>query len=245
MQAIGGIEIKELFYNFGAYNFRARISVGIILFAPCLLQIYLLIPEMKNLSSTIVIAIIFYGLCNLIIVYCRNFGVKAMKKCFPNMLPAQEYLLPSNSKINAVTKQRYYNFFLKHIDGFKIFDNDNKMIPYVSTAITWLISKTRDAKKFPLIAEENMNFGFSYNLLGLKPFGITICILGVIFTSLLTFFSLKDLISINICKTLISLIVYWFFFFLWIFVITKKLVISAGQKYASALLSACDSDNFD
>ena len=103
--------IKEIYTNLGTYNLRARISVGIIFLAPWLLELYLLIPEINSISSTLIVGIITYGLCNIIIVYCRLPGVKAMKKCFPNLLPAQEALLPSNHYIDSITKHRYYNFF--------------------------------------------------------------------------------------------------------------------------------------
>ena len=209
------------------------------------MELYLLIPEIHDLSSTLIIAIIIYGICNLVIVYCRIPGVKAMKKCFPTLLPAQEFLLPSSPKIDTVTKQRYYKFLSEHIDEFKISNDDTEMIPYVSTAVTWLISKTRDSTKFPLIAEENANFGFSYNLLGLKAYGITVSCIGVISNIILMYLFFTDSISINISGILASFVIHLLFLLLWIFIITRKLVVSSGQKYARALLSACDSNDID
>ena len=119
------------------------------------------------------------------------------------------------------------------------------MIPYVSTAVTWLISKTRDSTKFPLIAEENANFGFSYNLLGLKTYGITVSCIGVISNIILMYLFFTDSISINISGILASFVIHLLFLLLWIFIITRKLVVSSGQKYARALLSACDSNDID
>lgn len=232
--------IKELFTNFGAYNLRARISVGIILLAPWLLELYLLIPEINNISSTLVVGIITYGLCNIIIVYCRVPGVKAMKKCFPKLLPAQEALLPSNHYIDPVTKHRYYQFFSDHIPEFKVSSSDSEMTPYVCSAVTWLISQTRDYSKFSLIAEENINFGFAYNLLGLKPYGLILSTTGLIFNLVLSFLHFFNFI--NCSKAIAALIINLLFLFLWIFIINKKLVIYSGKKYARALLSACDSN---
>ena len=212
--------------------------------APWLLELYLIVPEIHDLSSTIIVAVIIYGICNLIIVYCRIPGVKAMKRCFPQLLPAQEFLLPSSRQIDIVTKERYYNFF-EHIDGFKTSNDDKEMLPYVSTAVTWLISKTRDSTKFPLIAEENANFGFTYNLLGLKPFGIAISCIGVIFNSILMYLYFAHSVFVDLKILLSGLVIHLLFLLLWIFIITKSLVISAGKKYARALLSACDSGNID
>ena len=245
MQIIGGVSIKEIFSSLGSYNLRARISVGIIFLAPWLLELYLFIPEMHNFSSTLIIGLITYGLCNVIVVYCRIPGVKAMKKCFPKLLPAQESLLPSNHQIDSITKQRYYNFFSENIDDFKIYESDSEMIPYVSSAVTWLISKTRDSTKFPLIAEENTNFGFTYNLLGLKPYGIIVSCIGIMFNLSLMFLCFFNFICVDLKLLIASLVINLLFLLLWIFIITKSLVISAGRKYARALLSACDSNNLN
>ena len=196
---------------------------------------------MHNFSSTLIVALLTYGLCNIIVVYCRIPGVKAMKKCFPKLLPAQESLLLSSHQIDSVTKQRYYKFFSEHIDGFKICENDSEMIPYVSSAVTWLISKTRDCTKFPLIAEENTNFGFTYNLLGLKPYGIAVSCIGITFNLTLMFLHFSDFICVDLKILIASLVINLLFLLLWTFIVTKSLVISAGKKYARALLSACDS----
>lgn len=235
--------IKELYTNLGTYNLRARISVGIIFLAPLLLELYLLIPEINSISSTLIVGIITYGLCNIIIVYCRLPGVKAMKKCFPNLLPAQEALLPSNHYIDSITKHRYYQFFSEHIQDFKILPSDSEMTPYVCSAVTWLISQTRDSSKFPLIAEENINFGFTYNLLGLKPYGIVLSTIGIILNLILLYPYFPDFS--NCPKIIACLIANLLFLLLWIFVITQELVTSSGKKYARALLSACDSNILD
>lgn len=179
------------------------------------------------------------------IVYCRVPGVKAMKKCFPQLLPAQDFLLPSNQQLDKVTKQRYYQFFSKHIEGFDISNSDSEMIPYVSTAVTWLISKTRDSAKFPLIAEENINFGFTYNLLGLKPYGIIVSCIGIVFNSIIMYLHLIDSFCVDLKIIITGLMINVLFILLWLFIITKSLVISAGKKYARALLSACDSDTLN
>ena len=35
---------------FGVYNIRSRISVGLVVLAPLLIQAYMLIPEVRNIS---------------------------------------------------------------------------------------------------------------------------------------------------------------------------------------------------
>ena len=213
--------MKELFTAFGPYNLRARLSVGIILIAPWILELYLLISEMQKITSTLIVLLITYGFCNLLIIYCRIPGTRAMKKCFNDLLTDQKALFPSSNYIDPKSKDRYYTFLSQNIKEFTLSEDD----------------------KFPLIAEENSNFGFSYNLLGLKPLGLAICFIGIVFNAALFFLRHRQFISLNLTNIICGFIINLAFLLIWIFLINKKLVISSGKKYARALLSACDSLN--
>lgn len=140
---------------FGVYNIRSRISVGLVVLAPLLIQAYMLIPEVRNISSTFVITIITFALSNLMIIVARTNGSKALHKCFPDSLPAQQYLLPEDNTIDKYTKARYYAFFKSRLNGFEITDNATDMKAHSESAIKWLISQTRNSTEFPLITEEN------------------------------------------------------------------------------------------
>jgi len=47
-------------------------------------------------------------------------------------------------------------------------------------AVAFLLEQTRDRKKFSLVFEENINYGFRRNLCGMKSIGITTAALGVL-----------------------------------------------------------------
>jgi len=49
-----------------------------------------------------------------------------------------------------------------------------------ASACTWLRSKTRDAKKFSLLFDENIRYGFMRNLLGCKSCGGAVAALGIL-----------------------------------------------------------------
>lgn len=182
-----------------------------------------------------------YALSGLIILFSRRKSGKILNKCFPNGLPAQQYLMPNNSHINKYVKERYYDFLRKHLSDFTLSQNEEDMKKQTDSAVAWLIAQTRDTSKFPLIAEENMNLGFAYNLIGIKPIGISLCTSTLIFNSLsiVAYFKLDLIINLH-------LIIYCLIFdvlclMMWTFLINKSLVISCAKKYAHALLSACDS----
>lgn len=220
--------IKDLFLSFNSYNLRARISVMILLFAPGLTNLYLLVPEMKELSTTVITIIIVYSLCNTFIIFSRTLGPKAMRKCYPDLLPAQQYLLPSDTTLEKMTKDRYYRFF------------ENK-IAMVETAVTWLIAKTRDVTQFSLINEENINFGTSYNLLGVKAYALGFAILNLGINIVSIVLKRKEILSLSYEVLISAAIITLLFIMIWCFIINKKLVKRCGRNYAKALLSACDS----
>lgn len=230
------IIIKDIF---GIYNLRSRICVSIFLLAPILIEIYIFYPQIFNLDNSLLIILLLYSFSNLAIIISREYGCRALFKCFPDGLPAQNALISNNTFINRQTQQRYRQFFNNHINSFQFSTNENDMKLQADTAISWLISKTRDSSKFPLIAEENINLGFAYNLLGIKPFGIFLNIL----LSMLNLTCL--LLQKNTFQNIICIILNTLFIILWTFFINKKLVRNCGKKYARALLSACDSEELN
>lgn len=233
--------IKDLFTSLGIYNLRTKISMFIFASAPILLEWYFLFPAAQTLPSTLIVALVVYSISNIIIIYSRFLRTRAMKKCFPDLLPAQQALLFSSTFIKEPTKQRYYDFLTEHVSGFQVYEDDEKMRPIASSAISWLISQTRDINQFPLIAEENINFGSSYNLLGMKKYSITFLILCIALNILLLTPYVREFVNFN-QLTIIALIVADILFLtIWILIVTKNLVINCGKKYAYALLSACDS----
>lgn len=225
---------------FGVYNIRSRISVVIVLLAPLIIQSFILVPEIRNLSSTLIITLVAYALSGIIILFSRRKSGKILNQCFPNGLPAQQYLMPNNNHLNKYVKERYYNFFKNHLADFALSPNEEEMKKQAESAVTWLISQTRDSAKFPLIAEENMNLGFAYNLLGIKTTGICLCSSMMLFNiiTIIAYFKLD--LSINPNLIIYCLISNVLCLMMWIFLINKPLVTSCAKKYAHVLLSACD-----
>lgn len=227
---------------FDSYNLRARISPGIILLAPIIFPIYLFVPEIRNLSSTVITLIICFGICNLIISFSRNLGGKTKEYCFPDMYPAQEMLLPSDNSLDEQTKLRYQAFLCNHLSNISFCGTDVENKKSSNTAIKWLISRTRDAESFPLIHEENINFGFACNLYGMKTIGIISCSIIAVAEIIALYLSSNNTItSFSLRNLLISAIITVLFLSMWVFMVTKNWVQETGRRYGRALLSACDS----
>lgn len=230
--------MKELF---GLFNLRARIGASAILLSPMLIHLFILFPELREISSTILTICISFSASSLLIFLMQGNGNAILKKIYPQMLPAQRMLLPSDSTMNTYTKKRCYKLFSMYIEGFLEVGDESEINAQIDSAISWLISNTRDTTKFPVVAEENINLSYSYNLRALKYCGIILnSILLLIDVAsfvpdLQKYYPPVDKVEIILCVALALL-----FMVIWIFFITYEMVRKKAERYARTLLSACD-----
>ena len=107
------------------------------------------------------------------------------------------------------------------------------------TCVRWLLEQTRDQKKYRLLFEENCNYGFRRNLWGMKPVGITLCILGL----LLGLSALAIHIKADATVSPISyggLVCTLALFIFWIMWCNPSWVRLSADAYAERLLAATD-----
>ncbi len=154
-------------------------------------------------------------------------------------------LLRHRDAPNKEILKRRYSKLMELIPGLNIPSSDEerdepKRADEIYDSCTrFLINKTRDKKKFPLIFEENCNYGFRRNLWGLKPLGLIISSISVLAILFLLFNSITSDIEIRpillICGVINLLLV-----FVWIFWIRPSWVKITADAYAERLLDACD-----
>lgn len=100
---------------------------------------------------------------------------------------------------------------------------------------TLLRERTRDEKKFSLVAAENRNYGFRRNLWGMKPVAIGICVTGLVVVSVIAFIDRSRLEIALVAAALDSaLCLGWFFMF------TPAWVRVPAEAYAERLLEASE-----
>ncbi len=107
------------------------------------------------------------------------------------------------------------------------------------TCTAFLIEKTRKKDTFPLVFEENCNYGFRRNLWGMKPLGLATSLIGtgaVTAIVLLEMRSGKALSPTTIACGVINLVM----LLSWIVWFTPSWVRIAGFAYADRLLAACE-----
>jgi hypothetical protein len=102
--------------------------------------------------------------------------------------PSTQLLRWQDSTIDANTKKRYH-LKLQELCKLDIVPDENfeKAHPQEADVayqswVKFLITKTRDTKKFSLLFTENISYGFRRNMWGLKPYAISLLIILMITT---------------------------------------------------------------
>jgi hypothetical protein len=100
-----------------------------------------------------------------------------------------------------------------------------------------LRSRIRNREEAKLVFEEDCNYGFRRNLLGMKPLGVTASAVGLVGTIVASQFT--DSFSSS-PVTVFYGILNLFVLVLWLWVFNPRWVKTAADAYANSLLEACD-----
>lgn len=217
------------------YNIRVRLSVSVILFSPIAITTFLCFEEINTLASSSVFIFVLLSFTNYLPIMQRYIN----KDKFSKMNYAAQFLLPSDTTIDRITKARYYEKLAKVDKTYEQLknsdDNENHAL-CCNSAVSFLKIHTR---KDHLVQEENINYGFCKNLLANKTLGIVICSIFMAFISIFSivkFGGFSDIPVNNYFAFLVNLSMLMF----WIWGINKKMVDNAAKYYAKALLSSIE-----
>lgn len=157
--------------------------------------------------------------------------------------PTTLILRHSDNTIDKVTKRRYHKFLNDKIEGINIptpdeEQNDNKFADQVYESCTkFLISKTRDTKKFPLIFKENISYGFRRNLWGMKYWALVIISILIIIHFYFITNGFKTKITLQ-NKDIFLFIFFGLVLLFWFFIVTKNWIKLTAYAYAERLIES-------
>jgi hypothetical protein len=107
-------------------------------------------------------------------------------------------------------------------------------------AAAFLKEKTRDKQRFPLVFEENCNYGFRRNLWGMKPLGIFTAVAGMAAVAALIVMYYRHTRGAMSSITPTAAVLNGLLLLAWFFWVTPAWVRIAADAYAERLLAACD-----
>ena len=176
-----------MFKYLDPYTLRARLSPAIIAAAPAFAAIALLISwsslSVSNSIATIGLVVLLFALADL----ARRCGKRIEPLLYADMggKPTVTMLRhASGETFDAASRARYLEFLGGKIGETPPTIADELANPAAADAFydrcaSWLRENTRNTKKFNLLFNENITYGFRRNLLGLKKPALTLNLLVV------------------------------------------------------------------
>ena len=154
-------------------------------------------------------------------------------------------LLRHRDTTNATVLSRRHKRLQRLVTGIRIPTKeeeraDPKGADNVYEACTkFLLERTRKKDDFPLVFEENCNYGFRRNLWGMKPIGIVLSVVGTLAVAIIIGFDIRRGIAVGpiIPAALVinaALLLGWLFYF------KPDWVRTTAEAYAERLLAACE-----
>lgn len=242
---------------FDQYSLSARVRPALFIVLPIILTAYILFEPLRTLLGSLLGILLTCGVVNFFANQMSSKGNLLQEELFKKWggAPTTLILRHSNNELDKYTKQRYREKLVSLVSNFKnVTERSEKANPndadqhYIS-AINYLREKTRDSKKYPLILKENMNYGFSRNLLAFKGTAITIILISLTISVLIIVITFKDkYVDINSLTLLppehyVLIILHLIFLLIWCFMINEKWVEVRAYAYAKRLLSSCEDVN--
>jgi hypothetical protein len=230
------------------YGRQARLYPALVAVFPAALLIVAWFPA---LWTTFGILISLATSCGVVLLLSQ-LGRDRGKRCEPRLYqlwggkPSVALLRHVDTRIDDHTKSRYRAFIGRSLPGLILPSAaeegaDAAKADKVYESVTaWLLTQTRDTKKFSILFKENISFGFRRNLWGLKPMGLTISLVACGVSTALLLYRYHASGDAPATEILIATIAVWVLSVIWIFVVTPSWVRLPGDAYGMQLLAACD-----
>ncbi len=234
---------------FDAYSLKARYYPTVIVIAPLCLMILSIASDKWDMLKSVGVAVVStLGLAFVMDQVGRDQGKNKEAALFQTWggKPTTRILRHRDSSLDRTTRERYHSKLAGLVEGIKIptaqqeAEDPNAADSIYDSCVAFLRSQTRDVIKFPLVFQENTNYGFRRNLWGMKPAGIVISFIGALACSALTVLHFlankEEWLVAAICGVVCIILLV-----LWVCRFTPSWVKTTADEYARQLVSTCDS----
>lgn len=230
-----------------SYNLKARVYPVILTLIPIIIIGFIYSIQLQSYYQILVSFGVTTALFFLFSQLGRDKGKSLEKEMWKKWggIPSTQVFRYSDNTIDKHTKIRYHK---KLMELTGVGENINEMFETTSpndadevykSWSNYLISKSRDTKKYNLLFQENVNYGFRRNLFGLKTFAIIIIILLMI--GCVTYSFIIGNYQLDYSKELIiSEIILVLFLIFWISKIRENWIKSVAFSYAERLIEVTE-----
>lgn len=237
------------------YERQARLWPALLALCPIVMTLELVCGKTMSVLTNTVMLVTSCGGLYLLTNICRERGKLLEPKLYEAWggKPTTQLLRHRNSTIEGVTKRRYHSFLANKINvPFPNAEQESadptSADEIYQSAVRWLLNQTRDTKQFNLLFKENITYGFRRNALGLKPLGIGISLISILwvllsygvitcygkyFINVAALKTLPEIAVVSLSSSILMLLVWTLFF-------TRASARTAAFTYAETLLRSCD-----
>ena len=229
--------------KFDTYSFRARVLPVYLTLAPVVLLLAAVVPEGLKLPIGGAAALVFAPISFFLGQVGADFGKRLEKSLWTKWggPPTTRFLRHGNHEFNEVTRGRVHAKLRQlglHVPTHEEQEEDQCTADTNYQSCTEdLIRRTRDTRKFPLVFKGLTEYGFRRNLLGLKAFGVSLTIVGLVGSAWSTYtawIATKEMPAVSLVAGLISAGL----FLAWLVWVTERAVKLSDERYARFLLEA-------
>lgn len=170
------------------YTISARFLPAAVIGAPLALAVYTWAPFDMGLVKGAAAAFVMTALAYVLSHPTRDAGRILEERLWPSWggAPSVTFMRHRDPAIDPITKARIHAALLtlKAVPSLPT-PEEELGAPAAAdhlyeAASTWLRGRTRDRKIFPLVFEENVNYGYQRNLLACRNWGFATCGFGLI-----------------------------------------------------------------
>lgn len=233
-----------------SYERKARIYPGLVLIAPVVITLIGVASAKLSTLKSLGTALAGCGGAFLVAQLARDAGKKREKRWFEAWggMPSVAIFRHRDGRIDSITKARYHAHLTALVKDAKAptpeeETADPSSVDRVYSAwFSYLRVHTRDAKRFPLVFQENVSYGFRRNVCGLRPIGIVVSALS--FAAGIAWLYHSHLSGLTATpESLSALACAFVLLLLWVFMFTPDWVRIPADAYAERLAETVDSMN--
>lgn len=166
------------------YNREARLAPALLIALPAALVLFTWFPDLRSVGPALMALLGFCGGIVWLSHLARDRGKTLEPRLFAAWkgMPSTAMLRHSDARLPGPLKARYIACLQKHLPDL-VFPSadDEERDPTAADAIyasagAWLLGQTRDQKRFGLLFEENVSYGFRRNFWALKPIALLVAL---------------------------------------------------------------------
>jgi len=246
--AKSGGSLMQLPNVFDSYSRRARLFPALVAGASLVVAAFVLAP-LQNLGLPQLGAGLFSGVLVYVLAdLARRRGKRLEHRLYTEWggKPSTAMLRHADERLDAGSKASYLKFLASKIGAAAPTPQDEandaaKCDAYYERCGNWLRENTRETKKFKLLFDENVAYGYRRNLLGLKWHGLIIdALIAAAFAA--AFWRWLPLDPENGLTVKVGVVGGFAFLhaLFMLFIVTKASVREAAVTYARQLLLCCE-----